>query len=77
MGKAGVEFSQTLFVTLKRGLAGKRFDQRATVAALGLRKRESTVELPNNASVRGMLDKVRHDTVDHALVKRCRCSMVY
>jgi large subunit ribosomal protein L30 len=33
---------------------------RRTLAALGLRKHQSTVELPNNASVRGMLYKVRH-----------------
>ena len=33
---------------------------RRTLAALGLRKHQSTVELPNTASVRGMLFKVRH-----------------
>jgi len=33
---------------------------RRTLAALGLRKHQSTVELPNTASVRGMLYKVRH-----------------
>ena len=33
---------------------------RRTLAALGLKNHQETVELPNNASVRGMLDKVRH-----------------
>ncbi|CAI7782120.1 unnamed protein product [Closterium sp. NIES-54] len=54
-----IRWSSRLVVTLKRGLAGKRSDQRATVVALGLRKRESTVELPNNPSVIGMIEKVK------------------
>ncbi|CAI5480875.1 unnamed protein product [Closterium sp. Yama58-4] len=54
-----IRWSSRLVVTLKRGLAGKRSDQRATVVALGLRKRESTVEVPNNPSVRGMIEKVK------------------
>ncbi len=33
---------------------------RRTLAALGLQHHQMTVELPNNASVRGMLTKVRH-----------------
>jgi large subunit ribosomal protein L30 len=33
---------------------------RRTLLALGLNKHQVTVELPNNASIRGMLDKVRH-----------------
>ncbi|MDQ3815755.1 MAG: 50S ribosomal protein L30 [Armatimonadota bacterium] len=35
-------------------------DQKATVAALGLRKVGATVVLPANDSVRGMVFKVRH-----------------
>ena len=31
-----------------------------TLEALGLMKHQMTVELPNNASVRGMIFKVRH-----------------
>ena len=33
---------------------------RRTLRALGLQPHQMTVELPNNASVRGMLTKVRH-----------------
>jgi large subunit ribosomal protein L30 len=33
---------------------------RRTLEALGLRHHQQTVQLPNNASVRGMLFKVRH-----------------
>ncbi len=35
--------------------------QRATVEALGLKRRlQKTVELPDNAAVRGMIQNVRH-----------------
>jgi large subunit ribosomal protein L30 len=33
---------------------------RRTLRALGLQHHQMTVELPNNASVRGMISKVRH-----------------
>ena len=33
---------------------------RRTLAALGLRKHQQTVQLENSASIRGMLYKVRH-----------------
>ena len=33
---------------------------RRTLAALGLDRHQAETELPNNASVRGMLDRVRH-----------------
>ena len=33
---------------------------RRTLRALGLDRHQLTVELPNNASVRGMITKVRH-----------------
>ena len=33
---------------------------RRTLHALGLQHHQMSVELPNNASVRGMLNKVRH-----------------
>ena len=33
---------------------------RRTLKALGLDRHQATVELPNNASVRGMITKVRH-----------------
>lgn len=49
-----------LIITLKRGLAGKRHDQVATVRSLGLRKPGQSTEKPDNPSVRGMIEKVRH-----------------
>jgi large subunit ribosomal protein L30 len=33
---------------------------KATVEALGLRKLNKTVEMPDNAAVRGMIDHVKH-----------------
>ena len=33
---------------------------RKTVEALGLRKLNKTVEMPDNAAVRGMIQQVRH-----------------
>ena len=33
---------------------------RRTLRALGLQHHQMAVELPNNASIRGMLEKVRH-----------------
>lgn len=51
---------KSLYVTLRRGLAGVRESHRAVVTdGLGLRKRERTVKIKNNASNRGMVDKVR------------------
>jgi large subunit ribosomal protein L30 len=38
----------------------RRFDQKRTVRALGLRKLGQTVEHGDSASVRGMIEKVRH-----------------
>lgn len=49
---------RSLFVTLRRGFAGKPWFHRRVVEALGLTKRHQCVEKPNNASIRGMLLKV-------------------
>jgi len=35
-------------------------DQRKTLDALGLRKLNKTVEVEDNASIRGMINKVHH-----------------
>ena len=35
-------------------------DQRRTLDALGLRKLNKTVEVEDNASIRGMINKVHH-----------------
>ena len=49
-----------LKVTLTRSLIGRPQTQRATVKALGLRKINSSVELPDNAAIRGQIHKVEH-----------------
>ena len=45
-------------VTLVRSLIGVKADQRATVRALGLRKRGDNRELQDTPDLRGMLHKV-------------------
>jgi large subunit ribosomal protein L30 len=49
-----------LRVTLLRSGTGHKYDQKRTLAALGLRTLNQTVERPDNASVRGMVAKVQH-----------------
>ncbi len=49
-----------LRVTLFKSQIGYKYDQKRTLSALGLHRLNMTVELPDNASVRGMLFKVRH-----------------
>lgn len=47
-------------ITLVRSLIGKSEQQRATVRALGLRRRHQTVIKEDTPQLRGMLDRVRH-----------------
>ena len=49
-----------LKVTLVRSTIGAIPKHRKTVAALGLKKTYRSVELPDNAAVRGMVQAVRH-----------------
>ena len=49
-----------LKITLVKSTIGALKDQKATVIALGLKKTNSTVEQPDNASIRGMIFKVKH-----------------
>ena len=49
-----------LRVTLVKSTIGAVPKNKKTVAALGLRKVNKTVELPDNDSVRGMLRMVNH-----------------
>jgi large subunit ribosomal protein L30 len=51
---------RSLFVTLRRSLIGKPWQQRAVARALGLSRRMQTVEQPNTAAVRGAVGKVAH-----------------
>lgn len=49
-----------LKITLVKSPIGAIPKQRATVEALGLRKLNKTVEMPDNDVVRGMIWHVRH-----------------
>jgi large subunit ribosomal protein L30 len=52
--------AQTLRITLRRSLIGEKPKARATIESLGLRKINSSVERPDNDSVRGMVHAVKH-----------------
>ena len=52
--------AEKLKITLVKSPIGAVPKQRATVEALGLRKMNKTVEMPDNAAVRGMIDRIRH-----------------
>ena len=54
------ETAKTLKITLVRSTIGQVPKNRATVEAMGLRKLNQTVELPDNASTRGQIQRVRH-----------------
>jgi large subunit ribosomal protein L30 len=49
-----------LRITLVRSTIGRPAEQGRTVASLGLRKLNATVERPDNPSIRGMVTKIRH-----------------
>ncbi len=49
-----------LKVTLVKSTIGAIPKHRATVAALGLKKLNHSVELPNNAATLGMVKQVQH-----------------
>ena len=54
------EAAKKLKITLVRSTIGQVPKARATVAAMGLRKLNQTVELPDNAATRGQIQRVRH-----------------
>ncbi len=49
-----------LKITLVKSTIGAIPKHRATVKALGLRKLNKTVEVPNNDAMRGMVAQVKH-----------------
>lgn len=49
-----------LMITLEKSVIATKPNQRKTVAALGLTRREQTVEKPDNAQIRGMIKTVSH-----------------
>ena len=52
--------AKTIKVTLEKSLIGRKQDQIATVAALGLTKIRSTKEHEDTPTIRGMIKKVQH-----------------
>ena len=52
--------TKKLKITLVRSTIGQVPKNRATVAAMGLRKINQTVELPDNDATRGQIRQVRH-----------------
>jgi len=51
---------KSLMITLRRSFAGTRNNHVATLKALGFSYRLQTVVQPNNASIRGAVDTVKH-----------------
>ena len=49
-----------LKITLVKSPIGAIPKHRKTVEAMGLRKLNKTVEMPDNPAVRGMIDQIRH-----------------
>ena len=49
-----------LKITLVKSTIGAIPKHKATVKALGLRKLNKTVEMPDNVAIRGMIDHVKH-----------------
>ena len=49
-----------LKITLVKSTIGSIPKHKKTVEALGLKKTNKTVEMPDNAAIRGMVDQVRH-----------------
>lgn len=52
--------AQNLKITLVKSTIGAIPKHKATVKALGLKKTNSSVEQPDNAAIRGMIQQVRH-----------------
>ena len=52
--------AEKLKITLIKSTSGAVPKNRKTVEALGLRKINHTVEMPDNPAVRGMVRQVRH-----------------
>ena len=52
--------AEKLKITLVKSTIGAIPKLRKTVEALGLKKLNKTVEMPNNEAVRGMVNQVKH-----------------
>lgn len=60
MAKAKEAVSADIKVTLVKSVIGRKKDQIATVAALGLKKIRSSKEHKDTPTIRGMINKVQH-----------------
>jgi large subunit ribosomal protein L30 len=60
LAKEEIIMAGKLKITLVKSTIGAVPKNKATAEALGLTKLHKTVELPDNAAVRGMIAKVRH-----------------
>ena len=49
-----------LKITLVKSKIGQVLKARATVEAMGFRKLNQTIELPDNAATRGQIQRIRH-----------------
>ena len=54
------EAKKTLRLTQVKSQIGRKYDQDRTLKAMGLGRIGKTVDLVDNASVRGMINKVSH-----------------
>lgn len=54
------EAAKKLKITLIKSTIGQVPKNRATIEAMGFRKLNQTIELPDNAATRGQIQKVRH-----------------
>jgi large subunit ribosomal protein L30 len=54
------EMAGKLKITLVKSTIGAIPKHKATVEALGLKRPNNAVEMPDNAAVRGMINQVRH-----------------
>ncbi len=54
------ETAKKLKITLVKSTIGQVPKNRATIEAMGFRKLNQTIELPDNAATRGQIQKVRH-----------------
>ena len=57
---AGVRPGGTLRITWVKSAIGHARDQKETIASLGLRRLNQTVERPDDETTRGMIFKVKH-----------------
>ncbi|CAH8389187.1 unnamed protein product [Eruca vesicaria subsp. sativa] len=61
--KVPIEWSESLYITLVRGLPGTRKLHRRTLEAMGLRRCHRTVLHSNTSSIRGMIQQVKRMVV--------------